>query len=119
MNKLLVRTLEFLNGFIAFFILVPCIMVGAGFGRAHGLGIIGAIAGGLIGLVLTALICGAISFLSLIERHLSRIANATGEVTANLRILAKSAILQNAVAEMQIAAHEDDLTTRHGDRRVS
>jgi signal transduction histidine kinase len=102
MNKLLVRTLDFLNGFIAFFIIVPLTLAGIPVG-----GILGSIVGAFAGTVIAALVCGVVAYLSLIERHLSTIAAASSEGADNLRFLAKSANLQNAVAEMQIAEQEE------------
>lgn len=101
MNKLLVRTLDFLNGILAVFIIGGCMMMGAVSGES------GMVVGAIGGIVIAAVVCGLIAYLSLIERHLSSIAEASEDGAASLRFLKKSAVLHNAVAELQIAAQED------------
>jgi uncharacterized membrane protein len=114
MNTLLVRTLEFLNGFIAVLIVGACTM--SGMGAAGGFG---AVVGLLGGIVIAAVVCGLIAYLSLIERHLSTIATSSKDGASNLRFLAKSATLQNAIAEMQIAAQEEAIAGSATARRIA
>lgn len=101
MNKLLVRTLGFLNGFLAFLIIIIPTALGIALGPFH------AFIGTLAGIAIAAVVCGLLAHLSLMEKHLETIAEASAQNAENLRFLAKSAVLQNAVAEMEIATQEE------------
>jgi hypothetical protein len=79
MNNFLAKTLSSINALIAIVILAFTL---SGATAASALGgssmfLVGAIFGGIAGIVVAALVCGTIAFLALIERHLSEIAAAT------------------------------------------
>jgi hypothetical protein len=80
MNRFLAKTLSTLNAVFALLIIVIATASGAtGGGYYYYSGAIslpGAIFGGLGGILIAALICGTIAFLTLIERHLSVLADA-------------------------------------------
>lgn len=79
MNRFLARTLSTLNAVFALLIIVIATASGATGGGYYFTGEIsipGAILGGLGGVLVAALVCGAIAFLTLIERHLSILADA-------------------------------------------
>jgi membrane associated rhomboid family serine protease len=79
MNRFLARTLSTLNAVFALLIIVIATASGAtggGYYFTGSLSLTGAIFGGLGGVLVAALICGTIAFLTLIERHLSVLAEA-------------------------------------------
>lgn len=80
MNRFLARTLSTLNAVFALLIIVIATASGATGGSYYyygsGISLTGAIFGDLGGVLLAALICGTIAFLTLIERHLSVLAEA-------------------------------------------
>ncbi len=79
MNRFLASTLSTLNAVFALLIILVAAASGAtGGGYYYGgpLSLTGAIMGGLAGVLVAALICGTIAFLTLIERHLSVLADA-------------------------------------------
>lgn len=79
MNRFLARTLSTLNAVFALLIIVIATASGAtggGYYYTGAISIPGAILGGLGGVLVAALVCGAIAFLTLIERHLSVLADA-------------------------------------------
>ncbi|OLP44569.1 hypothetical protein [Rhizobium oryziradicis] len=82
MNLFLARTLSTLNAVFALLIIVIATASGATGGSYYyyyggsGISLTGAIFGGLGGVLIAALICGTIAFLTLIERHLSVLAEA-------------------------------------------
>ncbi|WP_027488577.1 hypothetical protein [Allorhizobium undicola] len=81
MNRFLARTLSTLNILFALVIIVVGAMTGGAGGSAYyyydgNFSIPGAIFGAIGGAVVAALICGTIAFLTLIERHLSILADA-------------------------------------------
>lgn len=87
MNRLLARSLSFFNGTIAVMLVVLGILYGYGFDFAHaGLAsvetnallstrIIGGACGAFLGFLWACLLCGTVSILILMERHLRRIAS--------------------------------------------
>ncbi|OWK23725.1 hypothetical protein AJ87_29200 [Rhizobium yanglingense] len=79
MNNFLAKTLASINALIAIVILAFITLSGATAASAQGesgMFVIGAIFGAIAGIVVAALVCGTIAFLTLIERHLSVIAAA-------------------------------------------
>ncbi|HBF30822.1 hypothetical protein [Rhizobium sp.] len=79
MNRFLAKTLSTLNAVFALLIIVIATASGAtggGYYYSGEMSIPGAILGGLGGVFVAALVCGAIAFLTLIERHLSVLAEA-------------------------------------------
>lgn len=112
MNRILADTLNLLNGLAAFLIVIGTAgLMAKSWGGADP-SIIPYILGAVLGAVIASVFCGLVAYISLIEGHLAAISKSTGEGSASLRFLAKSATFQNAVAEMQIAAHEDSLADR-------
>ena len=80
MNNFLAKTLSSINALIAIVILAFFTLsgaTGASVQGGSGMFAIGAILGAIAGIVVAALICGTIAFLTLIERHLAEIAAAT------------------------------------------
>ncbi|BCH63071.1 hypothetical protein RvVAT039_02870 [Agrobacterium vitis] len=78
MNRFLARTLSALNILFALLIITIAAASGATRGMYYTgeLSIPGAVLGGLGGILVAALVCGTIAFLTLIERHLSVLADA-------------------------------------------
>lgn len=80
MNRFLARTLSTLNAVFALLIIVVTTASGATGGGYYyysgALSLPGAMLGCLVGVLVAALICGTIAFLTLIERHLSVLADA-------------------------------------------
>jgi hypothetical protein len=74
LNRFLFDTLTFLNGFIAVIIILGAAVTGWSSPMFRGAPVMGGIAGALVGITMAALVCGAIAFLALIERHLHTIA---------------------------------------------
>ncbi|HMN13226.1 MAG TPA: hypothetical protein PKD55_12970 [Bellilinea sp.] len=71
MDRLLVKTLQVINGLSAILI----VGIGAFMGNSMiGAAPLGVILGGIGGLIVAAIACGTISCLLLIEHHLSKIA---------------------------------------------
>lgn len=80
MNNFLAKTLSSINALIAIAIVAASTLSGGTAAVTQGGSgnfLLGAIIGGIIGIVVASLICGTIAFLTLIERHLSVIAAAT------------------------------------------
>lgn len=71
MNRFLADTLNVLNGLIAVIIIVVSARLGMTTADDKILGLLG---GSLVGLLVAAFACGTISYLCLIERHLSELA---------------------------------------------
>lgn len=75
MNRVLAETLTLLNGVIAIVIFIIGL---AGGYRLSGGTMMGTLSGGFVGFLFSALACGAIAYLALIERHLAKIAGSRG-----------------------------------------
>ena len=73
MNRILAETLTLLNGLIAVVIILIGLFVGY---RLWGGTMIATLLGGVAGFILASLSCGALAYLALIERHLSKIAGS-------------------------------------------
>ncbi|MDQ0454851.1 hypothetical protein [Rhizobium paknamense] len=88
MNRFLARTLSALNVLLALIIIAVATASGAT-GNGHyyyfdgQISVPGAIFGAIAGIFLAALVCGTIAFLTLIERHLSVLAEAVKRDTAS------------------------------------
>jgi len=81
MNRFLARTLSTLNILVALVIIAVTTASGAS-GNGHyyyydgQISVPGAIFGAIAGIFIAAIVCGTIAFLTLIERHLSVLAEA-------------------------------------------
>lgn len=106
MNKLLAETLNILNGLTAVVIVIGG-SIGMGKPWNEAAPSLGAyVVGAVIGAIVASVVCGIIAYISLIERHLATIAEATSESAENLAYLSKCAHFQSKVAEIQLAAYE-------------
>ena len=74
LNRFLFDTLTFLNGFIAVVIMLSFSVISWSYPELNGASPVGLVVGALVGLAIAAFICGTISFMALIERHLRTIA---------------------------------------------
>ncbi|MFN3506222.1 MAG: hypothetical protein ACK4ZU_02015 [Allorhizobium sp.] len=89
MNRFLASTLSTINLLLALAIIVCAMVLGGTYGQAAGqLSGAGLLIGLVCGLIVAATICGLIAFLTLIERHLSFIAEANEYQNTVLKILA-------------------------------
>lgn len=76
MNRFLADTLGFLNGAIAVVIIIGCVATGL---ASPAGAVVGGALGAIAGILIAGLACGLIAYLTLIERHLARLAGADAE----------------------------------------
>lgn len=94
MNRILATILDVANVFTAAGIILVSAFAGAKLYAGQGeMALIGYVVGSVIGCFFAALICGVISMLSLIEKH--------------LRFIASSVEYQNVITKMQIDGRID------------
>lgn len=80
MNRFIFDTLTFLNGLIAVASVVICAYAGSASPLlSQSAKVTGAVFGGIIGLIVAALLCGTIAFMALLEQHLRTIAENSGK----------------------------------------
>jgi len=83
MNRFIFDTLTFLNGLIAVASVVICAYAASASPLlSQSAKAISAILGGIVGLIVAALLCGTIAFMALLEQHLRTIAENSGKATS-------------------------------------
>ena len=76
MNRFIFDTLAFLNGLLALLTIAACTFIGYNSLLLASARPLGALLGFVVGIVASAVLCGTIAFMALIEQHLRAIAEA-------------------------------------------